>query len=199
MNTTKLIGGMPKEYYKEICNTFNNWETRNEHTKNYSWPIVTKECADILGNLLQGRKVLDVAGGNGFITKLLRGRGVDIKLLDHIEISTAKTFYTRIDAHAPLDYSEDILTFDIKEFDAFILSWPCYDAGWAYEFIKRLKSGDVLIYQGESQGGCTADDAFYEYLYSSKFQYEEDISDKLYENHVRFSGIHDNWNIYIVK
>lgn len=69
--------------------------------------------------------------------------------------------------------------------------WPSYAAAWPYESLKEFV-GSMVLYWGEEEGGCTADDRFHEHL---KKHY------RLAFIHAtpRWSGIHDAMMVYVAK
>lgn len=71
-----------------------------------------------------------------------------------------------------------------------LLIWPPYQQPMAFNCAKLLSVGKILCYVGEGYGGCTADDAFHEYL-ESNF---EEINHNLKID--QFYGIHDRIFLY---
>lgn len=66
---------------------------------------------------------------------------------------------------------------------ALFLCWPSYGDPWASHALACYE-GDLLIYAGEGEGGCCADDEFFK-LIDSEWE-EAGVS----PSHVSFWGIH---------
>ena len=73
-----------------------------------------------------------------------------------------------------------------------LCAWPSYDEPWAYELLKSLTAGRLLIYIGESHGGCTADENFHNHL----DEHCEKIDDMAIAN---WPSIHDYLTLYKVN
>ena len=73
----------------------------------------------------------------------------------------------------------------------YILSWPYMD-DVAERVWCEMQDGQYLLYIGESNGGCTADDKFFEYTH------DKDVKDEwcMYRSFVSFYGIHDRPTLY---
>ena len=69
-----------------------------------------------------------------------------------------------------------------------LMCWPEYCEIWPLEALKEYK-GDIFIYIGEEEGGCCADDDFFEYLHSHWDEREELAMPQ-------FFGLHDVAIIY---
>lgn len=72
------------------------------------------------------------------------------------------------------------------------LSWPSYNDPWAADAIQDMKPGQFLIYIGEGEGGCCADDNFFKILNND---FDEIESEKM----LQFFWIHDYLSIYRKK
>ena len=60
-----------------------------------------------------------------------------------------------------------------------------------------MRSGQILIYNGEGYGGCTGCDEFHNHLQSDHWTPQTMFTQRLNKHHVSFPGIHDRWNTYI--
>jgi hypothetical protein len=70
--------------------------------------------------------------------------------------------------------------------------WPSYDEGWAGEMAMVIKSGRRLVVIGESRGGCTANNRFFDIL-DSKFEEVGSIYIP------QWDGLHDYLWTYVRK
>ena len=189
------------EYAKHI-NSFNNYMTRAQFTRNHAWSIYTKESMDAIADVVKTyfphNKCIDVAGGMGLLTKLLRDRGLDVTLNDISATGEGeghKYWYIRANQFAPVDIVSSAAEVDYDDYNVAFMSWPCCDANWDHFVLDKLKPGTLLIYLGEGSGGCTGSGLFHERL--RKYFHELDtLSEDIEEHHVRFYSMHDRWHVY---
>lgn len=161
---------------------------RWNHVENYGFVILTTETISLLKDFLGNKKVLDVGAGSGYLSNLLRLRGVNVTPIDNFshQIMAGYTFKK---------FSSDIIKVDVKDhpvedYEVIILSWP-HDG---METLNKMTSGQILIYQGESCGGCTGSEEFFDTL-SDPSQFVG-MEHNLNKYHLKFSGIHDYWEVY---
>lgn len=188
---------MEKELIRNIEGYCDNYWLRNRYVKNYNWYYMTREVYSILTTYLRGLgsvKILEVAGGTGWLTHILRKKGLDVTLNDLVVPS--KDYYKRKQQYVPIDIKGNILYRDISSFNVFILTWPCYEKDWGLKLLQKLPKGSILIYQGETSSGCCANDDFFDYL-ETNFTEREGITTALNEHHVQFMGMHDWWSVYV--
>jgi SAM-dependent methyltransferase len=168
---------------------------RNEYVKLCGFAVHTQEVVDTLAGHFQNKKVIDVGCGNGYLTRLLSERNVDIVGVDN---------YIRKYSFGTRKLTSEIRrrngVFYVKnhgrKFDAMILSWPCYNTDFAHRVASFIRKGQLLYYLGEGDGGCTGDADFHEYVQSESWLYEQELSEQLNNDHIQFSGIHDSWHVY---
>jgi hypothetical protein len=77
------------------------------------------------------------------------------------------------------------------------MTWPPFNGSFAFDVARAMLPGQVLIYEGENGGGCTADDTFFDYV-SDLSQWETlfQRSDELDALHVTFSMNKDHWLMF---
>lgn len=173
------------------------FSVRDIHIKYLGFPLLTQEVGYTLAKFLEAKKVIDVGCGTGYLTFHLKSMGVDIVGVDNYSSSYIHGIMGSVKHTNPIEC--DARDIDYSKYDVVILSWPDYESSLAYEVISKLHPGQIIIYQGESLGGCTGDDAFHNLITgSTKFKELVELSEELFGNHVRFAGIHDNWYIYQV-
>ena len=73
--------------------------------------------------------------------------------------------------------------------------WPCLGSDFAHDVLLNMTPGQQLYYRGESRGGCTANDLFFDAL-ETHAKYLEEPSDLLNRCSVRDYCIHDYWSVY---
>jgi hypothetical protein len=171
-------------------------EIRCEYVRNIGFPIITIELIDELVKFISNKSVVDIGARTGFLSYILANRGVNITAIDTLirkymgESETPKWYTIN---------QKDAIEENLDQYEILILSWPDHDTYFGYKIIKKMNPGQIIIYQGESWDGCTADDQFHRMLYSDEFEELQEICLKLDELHLQFPGIHDYWQIYMKR
>ena len=74
------------------------------------------------------------------------------------------------------------------------------EGGASTSVLRRMKRGDILIINGEGQGGCTDSNRFFDILHAMEKKKKiislKEVADQLNGNSYRFCGIHDYFNVY---
>jgi len=157
--------------------------------------LVTAEVIDGLAILLAGKKVLEAGSGSGWLAARLGERGINILAADWTDYRTAdrssKRGYPIRDVFR-LDHHGNAVDLLPGDYDTVLLVWPNCETQFAKNVACAMRSGQALIYEGESEGGCTADQEFFQYLRNS---FNPSVSEmaELNKNHRTFPGVHDKW------
>ncbi len=157
--------------------------------------LVTAEVIDALAILLAGKKVLEAGSGSGWLAARLGERGINLLAADWTDYRTAnrasKRGYPIRDVFR-LDYHGNAVDLLPGDYDIVLLVWPNCETQFAKNVVCAMRSGQALVYEGESEGGCTADQEFFQYLRSS---FSPNVSEmaELNKNHRAFPGLHDKW------
>lgn len=163
-----------------------SWLIRRQHVEQFGFSVLTE---DTIKKLAKYSPFVEVGAGTGYWSFELIKHGLD-------SIATDLTPYK--DNHYPFKDTKPYVS--ILQLDAetatrwsagrrtLLMSWPCYGEDWAYKAAKAY-TGDTIIYCGEGNGGCTADDQFHE-LMDTKWNCVEYIAIP------QFHGIHDGIHIY---
>ena len=155
--------------------------------------LVTAEVIDALATLLAGKKVLEAGSGSGWLAARLGERGINILAADWTDYRTADRSSKRgypIREVVRLDYHGNAVDLLPGDDDTVLLVWPNCETQFAKNVACAMRSGQVLIYEGESEGGCTADEEFFQYLRHS-FNPSVAGMAELNKNHRTFPGLHD--------
>lgn len=196
MYTKKLVPGLKYELVKPLLTSRASWDLREKYTQKYGFVYLTKELIDSLADIMKGLKVLEVASGTGTLGGLLRKAGVSIKLTDAIDVRDKPNNWYNFRKFCEIDEVVKVQDVDLKGFDVVILTWGCYKEP-AFEFLlERMETGQMLVHSGEGRGGCTETDRFHDLL-DDTFTKQKELSDRLNDVHVRFSGIHDRWDVWV--
>lgn len=157
--------------------------------------LVTAEVIDALTTLLVGKKVLEAGSGSGWLAARLGERGINIVSADWTDYRTADRSGRRgypIREVFRLDHHGNAVDLLPGDYDTVLLVWPNCETQFARNVVCAMRSGQALIYEGESEGGCTADQEFFQYLRNS---FNPSVSGMagLNKNHRTFPGVHDKW------
>jgi len=153
----------------------------------YAWSIPSPGSVAWIANLVGGRGVVEIGAGSGYWAWQLSQAGVDVVAYDPHPAGDGNEFAkhgpyhpVRVgDQNAAAEHGGRVL----------MLCWPSYCADFAEQAV-RAYPGDTLVYIGEGQGGCCADDGFFKLLDD---EWDEIGSCPL---HVTYSGIHCRLSAY---
>ena len=163
---------------------------RDRYVASYGHVLLSAECRDALVRILEGKKVLDVGCGGGFLTHTLREAGVDATAVDIYPPGASPTEHDprrlwRVDIEGCA--REQVST----AYDAVLMVWPEHGGAFAFDIASAMLPGQLLIYQGEGPGGCTADERFFKLV--AEWPEQRSLTQALNVNHVAFYGIKDWW------
>lgn len=160
---------------------------REKYRKSISWHIPSD---DIIERIIKYGPVISVGSGYGYTESIAIEKGGDVICSD---ISPGSNGWCKEgDARCEIiEISGDQAVKKYKERNVF-MAWPPYNDPMAYNVIKEMLPGKILIYIGEGEGGCTGDDLFFDYLYKEFDEVE-------FIRILSWTGIHDNCRIYIKK
>lgn len=127
----------------------------------------TPAFVDELVQSLQGQRVLEIFGGNGYLAAVLHARGIEV---------TCTTIPTGLDAHeygiyhpiTPMDAVDAVEAFGAQH-DVLLMCWPNVTkrAFFAARLWERIKPQRPIVFIGEytdyakkHYGGCATDEFF---------------------------------------
>ena len=156
---TKVANPYLEEFEQAGYDDVNNYVISTKRfaiTNHYSWAVPNQEAIDYL---VSQSPIIEMGAGTGYWSKLISDSGGEVIAFDESPYDNhwcKNQWYeiTKID-------SVDILA-NYPEHTLF-LCWPPYDTPFAYDCLKAYK-GSQLIFVGESYGGCTGDDNFFDLL-----------------------------------
>lgn len=141
-------------------------------------------------------RCLEVMAGRGWLSAALQHKGVPIHATDDYswfkdqfeDWSNTVTVVEKIDAVAAVEkYGPDC--------DILIMAWPPYDQPIGYEVLRKMyliNPETRMIFIGEGEGGCTADDAFHHHFDPIENDEKFNHAASCYE---RWYGMHDYINL----
>lgn len=171
---------------------------RDFYVHNFGFSLLNKKFINDLSFHLEGKKVIDVCAGSGFLASQLQINDIKITAVDQHNPTQNHYGFQKEFTSIYQDNSIEYLKSVGKSFDSVIMSWPDYNSPFATEILQQMHPGQELIYIGESCGGCTADDSFWELLDKVAIQ-DTHASNYLAQNYSKFPSIHDEPMVFIIK
>lgn len=162
---------------------------RDRFVDEFSWAVPNQKAIQRIKNFVRGRKVLEVGSGNGLWSRLLQQNGVHITPTDSFSSHGAEK--ARFDKQRLFTDVKDMKAIDaVEKHEASVLMicWPPYECSLAANALYNFK-GDGLIFIGESKGGCTANDRFFDIL-DSEWILVESVGIP------KWSGLDDNLTLW---
>jgi len=187
---------VPNPYYEEgkehfECNhnrdfnkSFNTYHLRWKLIPKYSFAVPNQEALDEIKNL--GVKIIEIGAGSGYWAHMLKQNGVNIICFDTYQTKYAHDKWSRSWFKVKYGGPEKVRENPDREL---FICWPDYGSSMAKECLNLFK-GKYIIYIGESEGGCTADDDFFKII-------ERDFEEVKRVVIPQWYGIHDE--LYIFK
>lgn len=165
--------------------------SRKALVSKYAWAIPSDKTIIWLGQRLVGRQVVEVGAGRGYWAWLLEQIGIEVICYDNALISLGEEnpYFKNCGEHTYHDVLRgDAQAVALHSDKVLFLCWPNYDSSFAVDTL-RAYQGDTLVYIGEGDGGCCANDDFF-YLLETDWE-EIDCNDM-----IQWEGIHDYCWIY---
>jgi hypothetical protein len=161
------------------------WALRKEWARLYSWSVPDPDSIAFVVKNSNGA-ILDPMAGSGYWEYVLMQSGVDCVAFDrHPPQSSSgdNQWHEGVEQHVRVRQREAAESAAMCEPErTLFLSWPPMDSG-AYEAVKAYR-GNRVIYIGEGNGGCTADENFFTLIETS---WKQTALHKI----AQWSGIHD--------
>lgn len=158
---------------------------RDEIVQNSCFCLLAYDWIRPLAKWIGKRKCLEIMCGSGALSKGLQDCGIDIQATDDFSWPHFKEPWTNIEKLSAVDAIKKYG----RERDIVICSWPPMDSAAhdALLTMRQVNPSALMIYIGESNEGCTADDNFF-----ATIRYVEDeFFYKAIENYKSIWGIHD--------
>jgi hypothetical protein len=161
----------------------NNWDVRRDYVAKFGFAILTSsvvECVARYGPLVE------VGCGSGYWAYELRKAGVDIVPTDpgtgrYFDLEAGWRSYVEVERIKGVEAVQKYPTRNL------LTVWPDM-ADWPHETLQAF-NGNTVLYVGEGEEGCTADEAFHSHLHEH-FTLLEEV------NIPQFSGIHDYLGVW---
>ena len=170
---------------------------RKRYNREFGFCLFTAECVSSLSALCKGKKVLEAGSGSGWLADQLAQQGIAITAADWADYRQARDkkrgYPMRIVFR--LDHHGDAVALLPGNFDVVLLVWPNLGTPFGEQVVHAMRSGQVMIFEGEEKGGNTATEEFFDVL-SADFERLNAETQSLNEHHRAFPGLHDRWQIF---
>lgn len=168
-----------------------DWRSRTDHrdalVAKYAWAIPNDNAIELLAGM---GPIIEMGAGNGYWAKLIVDAGgtiepYDVKPGQHHYNAVPRTVWYPV-----IDGGPDQITVRHKDW-VLLLVWPPYQGALAFDALTRFLEvgGKTVVFVGESSGGCTADDRFFELL-DARF---DEVGDT---DIPQWDGLHDYLTVY---
>jgi len=147
----------------------------------YSWSIPSPGDIAWIREQLHGQDVVEIGAGGGYWAWQLTQAGIAVAAYDPYEPGSDNNF-ARHRLYHPVMTGDHTMAANHPD-RALMLCWPSYCDPFAKQALHAYE-GDTVIYIGEGEGGCCADDRFHRIL---RRDFEE-IGES--PDHVTYWGIH---------
>lgn len=160
---------------------------RPELCARYTWSIPTPGDIAFLRQQLDGQGVVEIGAGSGYWAWQMTQAGIDTIAYDPHPPGPGNQFNQHRLYHPVAVGNHEIAAYHPDR--ALMLCWPSYGASFAKQALHHYR-GDTVIYIGEGEGGCCADDRFHRIL---ERDYDEAARSPL---HVTYWGIHCSLTVW---
>ena len=173
---------------------------RRQFRRDFGYVLASAEVMTALAELLRkSGLVLDAGCGSGYLSKELSRLGVPTFAVDYCDFREERPVghgYP-INTVYQLDALGDAAAFVSSRIGAVLLTWPPYEKPFALKVAQAMLPGQILVYEGEDAGGCTADTAFFAFMNDSTlWEPLPDASSRLNAVHVTLDTLHDHWTVW---
>lgn len=139
----------------------NDYTRRFTFTKEIGWHIPNQKLIDLL---VSHSPMLSVGCGLAVTEKIAQQNGCDIIMTDLDPTPNNNYCSGDFSNIIQMDAVDAVKKYSNRNL---FMAWPPYDNPMAYNCVKHMKIGKILIYVGEGGGGCTGDDQFHNFLYTN--------------------------------
>lgn len=163
-------------------------EVRYEWIGRYGFAI---PCAELLDALAKAAPIIEIAAGSGYMTKLMRHRGISVIGTDIDEMQEDSGHGFIVGEHDPWQIGRVAGKQAVRRFPerSVFCSWPTLHHTWFRQALRAMRIGQQLIVIREE---CCAESSAWEYLDDC---FEERGTIRL----PTFPGIHDYAGVYVKR
>jgi predicted O-methyltransferase YrrM len=172
------------------------YHQRKRYNREFGFCLFTAECIFSLAALCKGKKVLEAGSGSGWLADQLAQQGIAITAADWTDYRQSrdkKRGYPMRSVYR-LDHHGEAVALLPGNFDVVLLVWPNLGTPFGEQVAHAMRSGQIMILEGEEKGGNTATEKFFDVL-SADYERLDAETLALNEHHRTFPGLHDRWQI----
>ena len=176
------------------------YQQRKRYNREFGFCLFTAECIFSLATLCKGKNVLEAGSGSGWLADQLAQQGIAITAADWTDYRQPRDKKRGYPMQSVfrLDHHGDAVALLPGNFDVVLLVWPNLGTSFGEQVAHAMRSGQVMILEGEEKGGSSATDEFFDVL-SADFERLDAETQALNEHHRTFPGLHDRWQILMKK
>lgn len=199
--TTGILDKSGYDLFKDDFSNFNLYASlhmlREDYIRKYGFFLINEDFINLSADLFENQNILEVGAGSGFLSSCLKDKGLQVTAVDKAVQRNSYGFkkkYCEI-------IEDDAKTFLRKNkdfYDVVYMSWPDYESNFAHDVLKSMTKGQTLVYIGESYGGCTGNDLFFDLL-EQKTILLEGKTQKFQKYTSCWPGVHDRVYCYQIK
>lgn len=197
-----LLPGLPAAsyFYADLLDQPEQFDVlyhqRKRYNREFGFCLFTAECLFSLAALCKGKKVLEAGSGSGWLADQLAKQGIAITAADWTDYRQArdtKRGYPMRSVYR-LDHHGEAVSLLPGNFDVVLLVWPNLGTPFGEQVAHAMRSGQIMILEGEEKGGNTATEKFFDVL-NDDFERLDAETKALNEHHRTFPGQNDRWQI----
>ena len=125
---------------------------RDDYTSKYGFPIITDQAIRWIAEQTNNTPMIEIGAGNGYLSKEMRERGIDIIPTDPSEVDQNHYLLGKIE-HVPIEKLDGIQALEKYPEHSAVWSWP--EPEQYVKYTMQQFSGKHLVYIGEYGDGCT--------------------------------------------
>lgn len=152
---------------------------RKELVEQYAWAVPNEDVIRYIAGF--DDIIYEFGAGSGYWANLVQAAGGNIEPIDNDPPAETWTDIVETDARHYFDQFEDSVV---------LMVWPPYDESMSARIAQQGPAH--ILYVGETRGGCTADDSFFD-IVESQYGFVGKVEIPSYV------GIHDDFYHYVRK
>lgn len=163
------------------------YEARVAAVSRFAFAIPSPEAVEAIRR--HAPRLVELGAGTGYWAMVLAEAGVDVVALDTVPSGRKNRYFDgqQIGAWYPVTRGSARHLTDYQD-RALLLCWPVYDDPMAMNAV-LMSRAEIVLYVGEPRGGCTANEAFFDYL-AEQYRMVEAVALP------QWPGIHDRLEIW---
>lgn len=178
---------IPWQYDQEFLD---DYKVKSKVIAELGFCLVSMDWIEQFARWIGDRKCVEIMAGSGALSYALQEVGVQIIATDNYSWTMKWDTWTEVE---DIECTEAIRKYDNAEI--YIMSWPYMNdsAHQALLTMREVNPDALMIYIGEGDGGCTADDTFH----GSIEEIEDSAIDRVNDIYPRWPGIWDR--LFLVR